>query len=165
MTPYTPVVRPAAVVTTPVVIPWTGDATAKTGSRFLYAAAEAKAMAEGADEALLVDRQGRPVEGAKSNLFVASEDGVITPPLDSGPLAGVARRTLLAVAKQQGYHVQERPITWEDLRGGAPFLTNALWGVRSVSSVDGRPCADPNQIVAKLKDAYEREVRRGLGAL
>ena len=69
VTPYIPVQRPAEVVTTPVMIPWTGDAIAKMGSRFLYAVAEARARAQGADEALLIDREGRPVEGARSNLF------------------------------------------------------------------------------------------------
>ena len=162
VTPYIPVQRPAEVVTTPVMIPWTGDAIAKMGSRFLYAVAEARARAQGADEALLIDREGRPVEGARSNLFVAVPGGVITPPLDAGPLAGIARRTLLDLARREGLEVEERPLAWEDLAAGAPFLTNALWGVRAVSSVDGRPCSGPEEIVLRLKDAYEREVHRCL---
>lgn len=164
VTPYVPLQHPAVVATTAVMIPWTGDEIAKVGSRFLYAMAEAKAKHLGADEALLVDREGRPVEGAKSNLFVATSRGVITPPLSSGPLAGIARRTLIEVAGGMGVRVWERPIEWEDIQHGAPFLTNALWGVRPVSLWDGRPTAGPQEIVARLKQAYDSEVARRLAA-
>ena len=101
--------------------PQTGEETAKVGSRFLYSAAEAKARSAGADEALLVDAGGRPVEGAKSNLFVATDDAIITPPVEAGPLAGVARRTVLEIARNEGIPVRQRPIEREELETARPF--------------------------------------------
>lgn len=162
VTPYTPAEHPARVVTTEVMVPWTGDAAAKVGSRYVYAMAESEARRHGADEALLIDRAGRPVEGAKSNLFVAGAGGVITPPLQLGPLAGITRSVVLERAQALGLGVQERPLTWDDLSLGAPFLTNAMWGVRPVASVDGRTCEGPFEIVAQLQEAYEHEVRSAL---
>lgn len=161
--PYTPVQSPASVVVTSVMAPQTGEETAKVGSRFLYSAAEAKARSAGADEALLVDAGGRPVEGAKSNLFVATDDAIVTPPVEAGPLAGVARRTVLEIARNEGIPVRQRPIEREELETGAPFLTNALWEVRPIRLVDGRAPKGSKEIVALLREAFRREVRRSLG--
>jgi len=162
VTPYKPPEKPAAVISTAMAIPWTGDPAAKVGSRFLYDAAWAKAARAGADEAILVDREGRPVEGSRSNVFVALNDCIATPPLDLGPLAGVARRTVLELAIEAGCRVEERPLAWEELHEGAPFLSNALWGVRLVRTLDGRPCGGPVEVVRHLRALYERQVKRTL---
>lgn len=164
VTGYAPVERPAAIVSTRIAIPRTGDLAAKVGSRFVYVAAQVWAERQGADEAILVDHEGLPVEGARSNLFIALEDHIATPPLDRGPLGGIARRTVIAVLEKAGYRVVERPVTWDEVRAGAPFLTNALWGVRAVSAVDGEPCRGPGWIIQHARELFERAVNEALAA-
>jgi len=65
------------------------------GRRFLEEARHA-AQRAGVDESILLDATDHVVEGARSNLVVVGEDGVLrTPPLARGAVAGVAREALL----------------------------------------------------------------------
>jgi len=96
-----------------------------------------RAERAGAFEAILVNERGHLAEGARSNLLVALDEGLFTPPLDDGCLPGIVRRRLL----DQGT-VAERSLTPEDLAGAhAMFLTNSLIGVLPVGRVDGRRLA------------------------
>ncbi|HYO15118.1 MAG TPA: aminotransferase class IV [Thermoanaerobaculia bacterium] len=88
----------------------------------------------GAWEALLVNENGRLVEGSRSNVALVFPDGVLTPPRSDGCLAGTVRRRLL----ERGA-VAERPLAPEDLAtAGEVLLLNSLIGVLPVSQIDGR---------------------------
>ncbi|HBL26565.1 MAG TPA: hypothetical protein DD490_07005 [Acidobacteria bacterium] len=87
----------------------------------------------GAFEAILLNENGRLVEGARSNLLLALDGGLFTPPLDDGCLPGIVRHRLLAAGR-----ITERPLGPEDLaRARAVFLTNSLIGVLPVGRLDG----------------------------
>ena len=93
-----------------------------------------RAERAGAFEALLLNQQGRLVEGARSNLLVVLDDGIFTPPLDDGCLPGTVRRRLLEAGE-----IAERPLVPEDLEGAREILlTNSLIGVLPVGRLDGR---------------------------
>jgi 4-amino-4-deoxychorismate lyase len=64
----------------------------KTTDRSIYADA---LKAGGTAEVLLVDAEGYLTEGTYSNLFVAQDDKLLTPPLSRGLLPGVLRQSLL----------------------------------------------------------------------
>lgn len=91
-----------------------------------------------ADEALVLDPDGRVTGGAATNLFLVDGDGVATPSLD-GPVApGATRRTALALAREEGLPVRETELTLQDVRhADEAFLTDAVWEVRPVDAVDG----------------------------
>jgi branched-chain amino acid aminotransferase len=93
-----------------------------------------RAERAGAFEALLVNEQGRLVEGARSNLLVALDDGIFTPPLEDGCLPGTVRRRLLEAGA-----IAERPLRPDDLeRARGVLLTNSLVGVLPVGRLNGR---------------------------
>lgn len=93
-----------------------------------------RAERTGAFEALLMNEQGRLVEGARSNLLVVLEDGIYTPPLEDGCLPGTVRRRLL-----ESGSIAERPLRPEDLeRARGMFLTNSLIGVLPVERLGER---------------------------
>ena len=93
-----------------------------------------RAERAGAFEALLLNEQGRLVEGARSNLLVALDGRIFTPPLDDGCLPGTVRRRLLEAGT-----IAERPLVPKDLeRAQGIFLTNSLVGVLPVGRLDGR---------------------------
>jgi branched-subunit amino acid aminotransferase/4-amino-4-deoxychorismate lyase len=97
--------------------------------------AAARAERAGAFEALLVNEHGRLVEGSRSNLVVALAEGLLTPPLSDGCLAGTVRRRLLEAGR-----IAEGPLTPKALaRARGIFLLNSLIGVLPVGSLDGRP--------------------------
>ncbi len=53
----------------------------------------------GFDEAILLDRDGMLAEGAGENLFLVKDGTLLTPPLASGALGGITRRSLLELAR------------------------------------------------------------------
>ncbi len=162
--PYDPPELPARVVTTDVRVPWTyvdGVPAPKSGSRVAYSFAERFAAQRGADEALLVDAGGSLAEGAKTNVFAVFGDTLATPAITSGILAGIARQTLIELARAAGVRVEERPVSREEiLNGGSLLLTNSLWGVRPAMELDGAPLPGVTGTARSLIEEYERAVRK-----
>lgn len=117
--------------------------------------ARLEAEERGADEALLLNTDGRLAEASIANLFVVMADGTIaTPPVADGALPGVRRAELIG---QVG--AVERPLMPEDLdTAREAFLTNAL-GVRPLVAVDGRPIGGggPGPLTRALLDGMDQD--------
>ena len=102
--------------------------------------ARTEAMAAGADDALLLNTQGRLADSTVANIFLLVDGGLITPPVEEGAMPGVARAEVIRLAK-----AEERPVTQDLLaRASEIFLSNAL-GIRPVVQIgdaavgDGEP--------------------------
>ncbi len=67
----------------------------KTTRRDTYEQALALARGAGMDEALLLDGTGGVAEGSFSNVFAVLEEGLVTPDLGGGGVAGICREWLL----------------------------------------------------------------------
>jgi branched-subunit amino acid aminotransferase/4-amino-4-deoxychorismate lyase len=65
---------------------------AKTTARAVYTELHAEARALGADEALVVAADGELVEGTRTNLFLALDGELATPPLASGSSCGARNK-------------------------------------------------------------------------
>jgi len=86
--------------------------------------AHARAIAVGADEAILLNERGELCEGSRSNLALRLDGKWLTPPLRSGCLPGTVRRRLL----ERG-EIEEGDLTVEDLDHAEEIeLMNSLWG-------------------------------------
>ena len=118
------------------------------------------AAAAGADEAVRLDEAGNVVECASSNLFAVVGDMVVTPPADTGALAGITRARVLAICDRLAipHAVRRLPVT--ELQAARElFVTSALRGVVAVIRLDGvSRTAGP--MSATLADAYERTMRK-----
>ena len=114
-----------------------GAPGAKREAVGLYARAREAATDAGVDEALLADGDGRLVEGARTNLFVVGRDGaLVTPPVSSGAVAGVAREIVL----EQVPEAREAEIGPEGLARALEIVcVNAVRGACRVATVDGLP--------------------------
>jgi branched-chain amino acid aminotransferase len=96
--------------------------------------ARMEAADAGADEALLLNTQGRIADGAASTLFLFLGNWLLTPGIDEGALPGIVRA---AAIRELG--AVERPLKPEDvLEAEEAMLANSL-GVRALVSLDGRP--------------------------
>jgi 4-amino-4-deoxychorismate lyase len=92
----------------------------------------------GVPEGLMLDAEGRVVEGTQSNLFVWHGDRLLTPALDCCGVAGVVRGLALEVAVSLGVPVTETRLSVDDVRGAAAVhLTSSLIGVWRVAELDG----------------------------
>jgi branched-subunit amino acid aminotransferase/4-amino-4-deoxychorismate lyase len=92
----------------------------KTTRRALY---EDALAASGADEVVFLNERDEICEGARTNIFVASEGVLLTPPLASGLLPGVLRAHLLAQGR-----AREIILRLDDLADGF-LLGNSLRGL------------------------------------
>lgn len=100
--------------------------------------ARREAAAAGADDAVLLNTQGRVAETSIASLFLYLEGRWLTPPVSEGALPGVRRQQILAAGL-----AEEAPLTPASLASaGALVVTNALF-VRQVARCDGRLLPDP----------------------
>ncbi|MBX7198808.1 MAG: aminotransferase class IV [Rhodospirillaceae bacterium] len=96
-----------------------------------------QAVQAGADDALLLNTQGRLAGGTAANVFLLVNGGLITPPVEEGALPGVARADAIRLTR-----AEEKPVTVETLIDASEvFLTNAL-GVRAVVRIGDKPVGD-----------------------
>jgi branched-chain amino acid aminotransferase len=99
--------------------------------------ANMEATDEGYDEALLLDPQGFASEGAGENLFVVRKGVVYTPDSSAGALNGITRNTVMAICKDLGIEVKEKPITRDEIYiSDEAFFTGTAAEVTPIRELD-----------------------------
>jgi D-alanine transaminase len=120
--------------------------------------AKQAARDQGAKEAWLVDREGRITEGASSNAWIVTHEGLlVTRPADIGILRGITRAVLIEAIKAHGLALQERPFTLEEAyEAREAFITGASQIVMPVVRIDGRPIGDgkPGPVATALRTDF-----------
>ncbi len=110
----------------------------KTLDYGVHAEAKRAAVAAGFDDVVWIDDGGRVLEGATTNVFAVFRDEIVTPAVDAGLLAGVAREVVLGLA---GISLPVRAGELAEMRlreAEEIFVTNALMGVMPVRGWDVR---------------------------
>lgn len=120
-----------------------GDATqaagAKIGNYLVAVLAHREAARHDAHEALIMDRAGRIIEGATSNIFWIMDGVLLTPPLDAGILAGVTRAHILLVAEELGLPVRQTVPEHADLLSADEvFISSSIRELLPVVKLDGK---------------------------
>lgn len=94
----------------------------------------AHAKERGAGEAIFGNLAGNLCEGTGSNVFVVLDGRLVTPPLESGCLAGVTRALVL-----EWVGAEEADVPLEALRDvEEAFLTSTTRDVQPIDRIDGR---------------------------
>jgi len=130
----------------------------KTTSYFARLASLREAHLRQATETLWFTPDNELAEGAISNVFVVSEEGLLTPPLDTPVLPGITRAAVIELAELLKIPVVQRPLALEDvLEAEEVFLTNALMEVMPVVRVerDRISVERPGPITRLLHEAYQ----------
>ena len=106
--------------------------------------AKQKAREAGAQEAWFIDAEGMVKEGASTNAWIVTGDGVlVTRPADRGILRGITRATLFDVAKSLGLGIEERGFSVAEAKAAREaFITAATTVVMPVVAIDGQPVAN-----------------------
>ena len=145
-----------SVITTPENR-W-GRCDIKTVGLLSNALAKQAAREAGAAEAWYVDTLGFVTEGASSNAWIVDQDGTLrTRDTNANILRGVTRLSLLDVARNAGFRVNERPFTPDEaVTAREAFTTGAGALVLPVIAIDGRPVGTgaPGPVAARLRKLY-----------
>ncbi len=153
----------AKVVTVPYCRNEHGALTgAKSTSYGENVAALAYAKLHGAQEAIFPNTRNELCEGTGSNVFLAKNGRLHTPPLSSGCLAGVTRSVVLDLSGQLGLAVAESPMPLTALlEADEAFLTSTFREVQPIAEVDGhRMPLCPGPLTSQLRAAFSDFVRR-----
>ena len=122
-----------------VVVPWTRNersATAglKTTSYAENVVALAYAKERGGIEAIFANTRGELCEGTGSNIFVVVDGELLTPPLDSGCLAGITRELTIEWCRAEGLPVREQTLPLSVLEtADEVFITSSTKDVLPIS--------------------------------
>ena len=114
--------------------------------------AQRAATAAGADDAILVDEDGRMFEGATSNVFLVRGGGLVTPPAEGAILPGVLRAKVEELGGAHGLTVVEAFARVSDLRPeDGMLLTSSVRGIVPVARVDERSLRVDEAILMLLR--------------
>ncbi|MEV6960245.1 aminotransferase class IV [Streptomyces sp. NPDC051207] len=94
---------------------------------------KARAVAAGADDALMTAPDGRLTESTTASLLWWEEDVLCTPDAPGDLLPGVTTALITEEARKRGITVRVRRVTPADLDGREAWLVNALHGIRPVA--------------------------------
>ena len=118
--------------------------------------ARREAAEAGAQEAIMLNTQGRLAGGSATNILLVRNGHLITPPTTEGCRPGVARSLLLRVAPQVGLAPTETPVDPNLLRDAVILASNAVRGPFRLSLPDAStPDSDDLAHAVQLCDAYD----------
>lgn len=101
--------------------------------------AKRMAVKSGFEEALMLDPQGNVAEGTGENIFIVKNGVIYTPDLSCSILSGITRETVITLAREEGFTVQECRITRDQLwLADEVFFTGTAAEVTPVREVDNR---------------------------
>jgi branched-chain amino acid aminotransferase len=100
--------------------------------------AKREALADGYNEALMLDTEGYVAEASGENIFIVKNSIIKTTPL--GPiLGGITRESIIALARDMGYTVIEERFTRDELYSAdEAFFTGTAAEITPIREVDRR---------------------------
>ncbi len=124
--------------------------------------ARIEANRAGADEAVLLNDQGRVAEGTADNLFIVRNGCLLTPPVIDGALPGITRALILKLASDMGIEAREQSLAPYDLHTADEcFLTGTGAELIPVREIDGRMAkACPGPVFQRCHRAFRETIRR-----
>lgn len=128
-----------------------------TGTYINSILAKREAVADGYDEAMLLNSDGTLSEGSGENVFLIRDGAVYTPPLYAGCLEGVTRNAVMTLLSDDGYEVAEKVLHRSDLYYcDELFMTGTAAEVTPVREVDNRTVGDgrPGPVTRRAQQIY-----------
>ena len=116
-----------------------------------------EAIQKGADEAILLDKNGFISEGSGENIFLIKNNTIYTPTVDHC-LNGITRQSVMKIALDMGYEVVEKNLKIDELiNSDEAFFTGTAVEITPISKIDeiviGSGSRGP--VTQKLQNTYE----------
>ena len=138
--------------------PNTIPTAAKAGGNYLSSLlVGGEARRHGYDEGIALSVDGYLSEGAGENIFVIKDGVLTTPPATSAILPGITRDSIMTLARDKGYQVQEANIAREALYlADEVFMTGTAAEVVPVANIDKIEVGSGKRgpITKELQEAY-----------
>jgi branched-chain amino acid aminotransferase len=130
---------------------------AKASGQYLNSIlAKTESANAGYDEAILLDQHGFVSEGSGENVFLVRDGVLCTPPHTAAILDGITRNSVVQIARDIGYTVEERDIARSELYlADEMFLTGTAAELVPVREVDDHPIGEPGEITKVIQGKFE----------
>ncbi|WP_028949930.1 branched-chain amino acid transaminase [Sulfurihydrogenibium subterraneum] len=133
-----------------------------TGAYVNSALAKTEALLAGAEEAIVLNKNGFVSEGSAENIFIVRDGKLITPPVSDDILEGITRKAVIDIASDLGISVIERSLARTELYvADEVFFCGTGAQISPVIEIDGRKIGSGTvgEITKKIKDIYFDAVR------
>lgn len=143
-----------------------GRADIKSTGLLANVLAKQDARAAGSFEAWFTAPDGTVREGGSTSAYIIKGGTLITHPLSAHILPGIARQTLLRLARQSQIAVEERPFSLaEALSADEALLTSTTAPILPVVRIDNRPVGSgaPGPVTGRLVALVSHEIHRQTG--
>jgi branched-chain amino acid aminotransferase len=130
---------------------------AKASGQYLNSIlAKTESAKAGYEEAILLDEHGYVCEGSGENIFVVREGVILTPPHTASILDGVNRKSVIQIARDLGYTVEERQLARGELYlAEEVFLTGTAAELVPVHEIDDHEIGEPGEITRHIQDKFD----------
>jgi len=121
------------------------------------------AKAQGADDAILITREGTISEGTASNAFMVKDGQLITPPNSNEILPGITRMVLESIATEHNIPMLEKDITLDDLNSADEiWLSSSTKEALPVTELNGQPVGSgkPGTLWLQMRGFYQQHKQR-----
>lgn len=136
-----------------------------TGGYINSSLAKDEAEELGADEAIMLDVNGKAAEGTGCNLFLVRDGVLVTAPVTGDILEGITRRSILQVAADLGISTEQRLIDRSELYlADEAFFCGTGVQVAWIETIDGRTIGTgtPPPVAGRIREVLF-EAFRGAG--
>ena len=116
-----------------------------------------EAIQKGADEAILLDKNGFISEGSGENIFLIKNNTIYTPTVDHC-LNGITRQSVMKIALDMGYEVVEKNLKIDELiNSDEAFFTGTAVEITPISKIDEMVIGSGSRglVTQKLQKTYE----------
>tara|TARA_B100000989_G_scaffold8784_1_gene6012 strand:+ start:40 stop:960 length:921 start_codon:yes stop_codon:yes gene_type:complete len=94
------------------------------------------AIAKGAEEAILMDKNGHISEGSGENIFIVKNSRLVTPTTDFC-LNGITRQSVISIANDLNYEIEEKNLIFDDLlEADEAFYSGTAVEITPITRVD-----------------------------
>ena len=110
----------------------------------------------------MLNSEGFVAECTGDNIFILHKGTIYTPPLAAGALYGITRNTVIDLAREAGFKVEEKNLTRYDLFIAEEcFLTGSGAEIVPVVMIDKRTIGTgkPGDVTRKLEEKYHALTR------
>jgi branched-chain amino acid aminotransferase len=109
--------------------------TLKTTNKLIQITASIFAEENGYQSCLMMNDDKNIIEAINGNLFMVSNNTIVTPPISEGCLNGIMRKQIIALLKKDpAQNFEERPISpFELQKADELFITNVIVGIQPIT--------------------------------
>ncbi len=127
------------------------------GTYFSNTMALHEALDSGADEAIMLDKNGYISEGSGENIFIV-KDGNIYTPTTNHCLNGITRQSVIQIAKDLNLQVKEKNLDYEELlNADEAFFTGTAVEITPISKLDNNSINNGSRgkITKQLQEKFQ----------